>query len=53
MPLLFEFKGQRNSTHPKKVPVAVVKEPIVDHHVPGAVIVSEGCGVPPVLDNQA
>lgn len=40
------------NTHPKKVSVAVVEQPVMDNHVPGAVIVGERCGVPPVLGNR-
>lgn len=40
------------NTHPKKVSVAVVEQPVMDHHVPGAVIVGERRGVPPVLGNR-
>lgn len=29
------------SAHPQKVSVSVVKEPVVNHHIPSAVVVGE------------
>lgn len=40
------------NAHQKKVSVAVVEQPVMDNHVPGAVIVGERCWVPPVLGNR-
>lgn len=39
-------------THPKEVPVGIVIEPVMYYHVPGPVVVSIGCGIPPVLKAQ-
>ena len=40
------------SAHPEEVSVSVVIEPVMNHHVPGPVIVGERRRVPPVLGNQ-
>lgn len=41
-----------HSAHPEEVSVSVVIEPVMNHHIPGTVIVGERRGVPPVLENQ-
>lgn len=40
------------SAHPEKVSVSVVVKPVMNHHVPGAVIVGERRRVPPVLEKS-
>lgn len=35
--------------HPEEVSVAVVVQPVVDHHIPGAIIVGKRSRIPPVL----
>lgn len=38
--------------HPEEVSVSVVIQPVVNHHIPGAIIVGKGCRVPPVLKSK-
>lgn len=41
-----------NGAHPEEVSVSVVIQPVMDHYIPGTVIVGKGCRVPPVLENE-
>lgn len=36
-------------SYPDEVLVGIIIEPVMHHNVPGAVVVSKGGGVPPVL----
>lgn len=52
LPAGFIWPSRHRSAHPQKVSVSVVKQPVVNHHVPRAVIVGERCRVPPVLQKK-
>lgn len=53
IPAGFIWPSRRRSAHPQKVSVSVVKQPVVNHHIPRAVIVGERRRVPPVLQRQS
>lgn len=36
-------------SYPEEIPIGIIIEPVMHHNVPGAVVVSKGGGVPPVL----
>lgn len=40
------------STHPEEVSVPIVIQPVMNHYVPGTIVVGKGRGVPPVLENE-
>lgn len=48
-PLTVGAEEGLQSPYPQPILIYIAVQPVVDHHVPSAVVVGEGCGVPPVL----
>lgn len=44
--------GGLQSPYPQRVLIDIAVQPVMDHHVPSAVVVGEGRGVPPVLEKS-
>lgn len=46
---LIVFYPLQITTYPEKVPIHVVVQPVVNHHIPCAVVVGKRCWIPPIL----